>query len=635
MVLKRTPKNTQTATHEPQGPQHLPEENHPRRWIFIFRNMITPIDVSEQLHAELLMSENPQGNQILLEEEANRRLNRKGQDAFSIIGSKNAPLQGGAGGTTSTPVHGGVAKATSTPVHGEDGGTSSTPAHGEDVGTTSTPAHGEDGGTTSTPVHGEDDGTTSTPAHGEDGGTTSTPAHGGVGGANSNPAHGGVDRAHGRTGDGENHQPNQLHALSEDEDDAETQALLTNLCAETTAVEERWEQAIAKAQIFVDTFQQSTSGTSGGPIQNGRQERICVICASRLDEQFEHGTVQAVECVPYTMECGHVYHTKCIRQWCQQRNREGHLLTCPVCRNISAEENLQEPSDTSRGNLAWNAADNSMNGRASTPPVQQENNNSGSSGEGRPPGPGEGHSRRGSGPPILVFPASEEGELQGSQPPMDLDPQLFMNFLHFQNQQNFQSAMVLKDAVHDLSQRVQHITGLLRQNQHDLANTVQEIAAARQNQELENSCLRLHCDRILRAIISMQRPPSPYNVATTSTTIARNTPKPSNQNQARTQDGKCVFCKSKPHKYQLFCPKLKVMTPDVIWKIAQKKGISCRMCLGLGHVTKNCEASKNGELIKCSIENQNGELCNGWHCRFLHWNFKKESTPLQDKKSRK
>ena len=167
------------------------------------------------------------------------------------------------------------------------------------------------------------------------------------------------------------------------------------------------------------------------------------------------------------------------------------------------------------------------------------------------------------------------------------------------------------------------------------SNTVQEIAAARQNQELENSCLRLHCDRILRAIISMQRPPSPYNVATTSTTIARNTPKPSNQNQARTQDGKCVFCKSKPHKYQLFCPKLKVMTPDVIWKIAQKKGISCRMCLGLGHVTKNCEASKNGELIKCSIENQNGELCNGWHCRFLHWNFKKESTPLQDKKSRK
>ena len=108
MVLKRTPKNTQTATHEPQGPQHLPEENHPRRWIFIFRNMITPIDVSEQLHAELLMSENPQGNQILLEEEANRRLNRKGQDAFSIIGSKNAPLQGGAGGKTSTPDHGGV-----------------------------------------------------------------------------------------------------------------------------------------------------------------------------------------------------------------------------------------------------------------------------------------------------------------------------------------------------------------------------------------------------------------------------------------------------------------------------------------------------------------------------------------------
>ena len=573
MPITHTTQNAQMASQEPQLPYHHPEDGYPRRWLFIFRGLEHSMIVGQQLHETLLRSENSQGIQMLLEEVADRQLDLN----------------------------------------------------------MSTPAHGEDGGTTSTPAHGEDGGTSSTPAHGEDGGTTSTPAHGGVGGANSNPAHGGVDGAHGRTGDGENHQPNQLHVPSEDEDDTETQALLTSLSAETTAVEERWEQAIAKAQIFVDTFQQSTSG----PIQNGRQERICVICASRLDEQFEHGTVQAVECVPYTMECGHVYHTKCIRQWCQQRNREGHLLTCPVCRNISAEENLLEPSDRSRGDLAWNAADTSMNGRASTPPVQQENNNSGSSGEGRPPGPGEGHSRRGSGPPRLVFPASEEGELQGSQPPMDLDPQLFMNFLHFQNQQNFQSAMVLKDAVHDLSQRVQHITGLLRQNQHDLANTVQEIAAARQNQELENSCLRLHCDRILRAIISMQRPPSPYNVATTSTTIARNTPKPSNQNQARTQDGKCVFCKSKPHKYQLFCPKLKVMTPDIIWKIAQKKGISCRMCLGLGHVTKNCEASKNGELIKCSIENQNGELCNGWHCRFLHWNFKKESTPLQDKKSRK
>ena len=573
MPITHTTQNAQMASQEPQLPYHHPEDGYPRRWLFIFRGLEHSMIVGQQLHETLLRSENSQGIQMLLEEVADRQLDLN----------------------------------------------------------MSTPAHGEDGGTTSTPAHGEDGGTSSTPAHGEDGGTTSTPAHGGVGGANSNPAHGGVDGAHGRTGDGENHQPNQLHVPSEDEDDTETQALLTSLSAETTAVEERWEQAIAKAQIFVDTFQQSTSG----PIQNGRQERICVICASRLDEQFEHGTVQAVECVPYTMECGHVYHTKCIRQWCQQRNREGQLLTCPVCRNISAEENLLEPSDRSRGDLAWNAADTSMNGRASTPPVQQENNNSGSSGEGRPPGPGEGHSRRGSGPPRLVFPASEEGELQGSQPPMDLDPQLFMNFLHFQNQQNFQSAMVLKDAVHDLSQRVQHITGLLRQNQHDLANTVQEIAAARQNQELENSCLRLHCDRILRAIISMQRPPPPYNVATTSTTIARNTPKPSNQNQARTQDGKCVFCKSKPHKYQLFCPKLKVMTPDIIWKIAQKKGISCRMCLGLGHVTKNCEASKNGELIKCSIENQNGELCNGWHCRFLHWNFKKESTPLQDKKSRK
>ena len=121
MVLERTPKNTQTASHEPQWPQHRPEENHPRRWIFIFRNMVKTIDVNEQLHAALRTSENPQGTQMLLEEEHNRRLTAK-QDGFSLIGSMNAPLQEGAAGTTSTPVHGGVAKATSTPVHGGGGG---------------------------------------------------------------------------------------------------------------------------------------------------------------------------------------------------------------------------------------------------------------------------------------------------------------------------------------------------------------------------------------------------------------------------------------------------------------------------------------------------------------------------------
>ena len=121
-----------------------------------------------------------------------------------------------------------------------------------------------------------------------------------------------------------------------------------------------------------------------------------------------------------------------------------------------------------------------------------------------------------------------------------------------------------------------------------------------------------------------------YNATTNSTSTDQNSPTTSTQDQARTKDGKCVFCKKTPHKYQLYCPKvMKGMTPNVIWKIAQENKIKCQMCLGTEHTTDNCEAFDRGVLKKCSMKKENGEQCNEKHCRFLHG----VSTPPQNKKS--
>ena len=136
---------------------------------------------------------------------------------------------------------------------------------------------------------------------------------------------------------------------------------------------------------------------------------------------------------------------------------------------------------------------------------------------------------------------------------------------------------------------------------------------------------------------SEQRPkPKPrstlYGSYNTMTTSTENNPKPT-QNQARTKDGQCVFCKNQPHKYQLYCPNLKKMTPDEIFNIMKEKRIFCRMCLCLGHNQNECQAVQDGILKKCTIKKENGELCNAWHCRYLHRSYKKEATPKSDKRS--
>ena len=106
----------------------------------------------------------------------------------------------------------------------------------------------------------------------------------------------------------------------------------------------------------------------------------------------------------------------------------------------------------------------------------------------------------------------------------------------------------------------------------------------------------------------------------------------SNQKETTKQAGTgCVFCqRATHHRYQLYCPELKSMDPDKIWQIMRQNGITCQMCLCLGHSTRGCEAVKNGNLKKCSIKDDKNEICGKFHCRFLHQAPKKGLTQKEE-----
>ena len=83
--------------------------------------------------------------------------------------------------------------------------------------------------------------------------------------------------------------------------------------------------------------------------------------------------------------------------------------------------------------------------------------------------------------------------------------------------------------------------------------------------------------------------------------------------QASGPNNTCVFCRSKMHKYQIFCPRLKKLCPRKIRRLMIEYNIKCEMCLGINHVTNTCR----GGLEKCNIKS-NGIECKGNHCRLLH-----------------
>ena len=103
-----------------------------------------------------------------------------------------------------------------------------------------------------------------------------------------------------------------------------------------------------------------------------------------------------------------------------------------------------------------------------------------------------------------------------------------------------------------------------------------------------------------------------------SNTVQSNTQsKAKVQQQARGSNNTCITCGKNPHKYQLNCPKLREMNANQIYKIMTNSGIECQMCLGLGHRTNNCPATKEGLLKKCNIK-EDGQECQRYHCRYLH-----------------
>ena len=115
--------------------------------------------------------------------------------------------------------------------------------------------------------------------------------------------------------------------------------------------------------------------------------------------------------------------------------------------------------------------------------------------------------------------------------------------------------------------------------------------------------------------------------AMTQNAPRRNTSKFPPQKQAITRTGKCVFCLESPHKYQLYCPRLKTITTEVVWQIMRENKIFCQMCLGLGHNQNQCEAFKGGRLKRCRIKNEKGEECSKLHCKYLHQSPKNASAP--------
>ena len=125
-----------------------------------------------------------------------------------------------------------------------------------------------------------------------------------------------------------------------------------------------------------------------------------------------------------------------------------------------------------------------------------------------------------------------------------------------------------------------------------------------------------------------RRPPSrPSRPRPTSTLYGSyNTSITSSPKESTRQAGTgCVFCQSaNHHRYQLYCPKLKNMTPERIWQIMKQNGITCQMCLCLGHDTRGCPAIKNGALKLCNLKDAQNEICGKSHCRFLHQEPKKE-----------
>ena len=157
----------------------------------------------------------------------------------------------------------------------------------------------------------------------------------------------------------------------------------------------------------------------------------------------------------------------------------------------------------------------------------------------------------------------------------------------------------------------------------------------------ENSMECLNVDAFLGAIqIAMNNAQRRQNVIGRHTTTDQKpkpkstlygtystTVKPPTKQVIRQAGSGCVFCsRTTHHRYQLYCPALKTLKPEQIWDIMKANGITCQMCLCLGHKTQECEPTRRGTLKKCSIKDNGKDMCGKFHCRFLHRAPKKEQS---------
>lgn len=67
-------------------------------------------------------------------------------------------------------------------------------------------------------------------------------------------------------------------------------------------------------------------------MNNSKNNCDCGVCFSSIDSKHIDNSVQ--------LECGHWFHSKCVRPWCERCLDKNTIPTCPLCRQTISNEYL-------------------------------------------------------------------------------------------------------------------------------------------------------------------------------------------------------------------------------------------------------------------------------------------------------